>query len=650
MTIRWATTGVNSFEVIVGIASIGAFAVPAALVYLGLRTDLATYAFLALGSCSAAAAACVQGGLGAATLSWLVIAPLAAGIIGSLRAVLGLACWTILLVSVVAVLDFGNFLPPAAKTLDSHNFLNLIAMLASGTFGTTMFLRKQTQEQAKVDASRRWFSVLAEELEVGAVVVSDGAIAYANPLAKRIFELPEDPEYNDLPLAIQQQDRGESIEQSVLVDEEERWILVHREGLVEVQGDLYTAVDVTLRKEEERQRIRTEADFLRSKHLEKLGLLAGSLAHDLNNLLMVMTSNADLLLIGEEDRDKAEMSTDILSAGTQAADIIRQLLAYTGQNHLTRDTVDLGAVLDSTARIFRVEAGVKGVELEYTKDARAPLTIESDETGLRQIIGNLISNAIRATSKGGFIRVGVRLREFDNETICRAIVGADAKPGSYVVVDIADTGHGIASQDTGRIFDPFYTTHDEGHGLGLAALQGIVTRIGGLLFLDTQVGEGSTFSLCLPALTQEPQQDGVQSTVVEDKGLETPPRDVTPVQATLRVLVLDDEPRIRNQIARLLVRDGYEPVLAGDLSEAISVLQDAPVGGAVIDFLMPEQTGDVALRILQTYQPNLSAVLISGYIGPRDENVTRGFAAVILKPFSRDDFQKTIRTVIPKPA
>ena len=97
-------------------------------------------------------------------------------------------------------------------------------------------------------------------------------------------------------------------------------------------------------------------------------------------------------------------------------------------------------------------------------------------------------------------------------------------------------------------------------------------------------------------------------------------------------------------IARLLVRDGYEPVLAGDLSEAISVLQDAPVGGAVIDFLMPDNTGDVALRILQTYQPNLPAVLVSGYSGPRDENVTRGFAAVVLKPFSQDDFQKTILT------
>lgn len=649
MTIRWTTTGVNSFELIVGIASIGAFAVPAALAYMGMRTDHATYAFLALGSSSAAAAACVQGGLGATTLGWLVIAPLAAGIIGSLRAVLGLAVWTIVLVIAVAVLDFGNFLPPAAETLDSHNFLNLIAMLASGTLGTTMFLRKQAQEQAKVDASRRWFSVLADELEVGTVVVSEGAIAYANPLAKRIFRLPEDPEYNDLPLEIRQQNRGESIEQSVLVNEEERWFLMHRDSLIEVQGDLYTAVDVTLRKEEERQRIRAEADFLRSKHLEKLGLLAGSLAHDLNNLLMIMTSNADLLLAGEEDHDKAEMTTDILSAATQAGDIIRQLLAYTGQNHLAREAIDLGAVLDSTARIFRVEAGAKGVKLEYTKEATASTRIESDETGLRQVIGNLISNAIRATSEGGSIRVGVRLREFDNQTICRAIVGADAETGSYVVVDITDTGHGIAPQDTGRIFDPFYTTHDEGHGLGLSALKGIVTRIGGLLFLDTQVGKGTTFSLCLPALTQEIQQDKVQPILVEDKSLVIQPTDAAPGQATLRVLVLDDEPRIRNQIARLLVRDGYEPVLAGDLSEAISVLQDAPVGGAIIDFLMPDNTGDVALRILQTYQPNLPAVLISGYIGPRDENVTRGFAAVVLKPFSQDDFQKTIRTVIPKP-
>ena len=152
------------------------------------------------------------------------------------------------------------------------------------------------------------------------------------------------------------------------VNGEEQWILVHREGLAEAQGDLYTAIDVTLRKEEERQRIRAEADFLRSKHLEKLGLLAGSLAHDLNNLLMVMTSNADLLLADEDNRDKADMTTDILSAGTQAADIIRQLLAYTGQNHLTRDTLDLAAVVDSTARISRVEAIAKGVRLEFAND------------------------------------------------------------------------------------------------------------------------------------------------------------------------------------------------------------------------------------------------------------------------------------------
>lgn len=650
MLVRWTTTGINTFELIIGIASIGAFVVPAALVYMGLRTDHATYAFLALGSCSAAAAACVQGGLGATTLSWLVIAPLAAGIIGNLRAVLGLACWTIVLVILVGVLDIKNLLPPAAETLDGHNFLNLIAMLASGTLGSTMFLKKQAQEQAKVDASRRWFSVLAEELEVGAIVVADGAVAYANPLAQRIFGLPEIPEYNDLPVFVQQQIRGESIEQPVNVNGEEKWILVRREGLAEVQGDLYTAIDVTLRKEEEQQRIRAEADFLRTKHLEKLGLLAGSLAHDLNNLLMVMTSNADLLLIGEEDRNKAEMSTDIISAGTQAADIIRQLLAYTGQNHLTKNTLDLAAVLDSTARILRVEAIAKGVRLECVSDPSEPVTIESDETGLREIIGDLISNAIRATSKDGLVRVGIRLHEFDRATISRAVVGSDAETGPYVVVDVKDTGHGIEAKDAGRIFDPFYNTRNEGHGLGLAALQGIVTRVGGLLFLESQIGKGTTFSLCLPAHLQEPQPEGIQSLPTKNKVVKTLPRDLAPVPATLRVLVLDDEPLIRTQVARLLVHDGYEPVLAEDLSEAISALQDAPVGGAIIDFMMPEQTGDVALQILQTYQANLPAVLISGYIGPRDESVTRDFAAVILKPFSQDDFQTTIQRVMPKPS
>jgi two-component system cell cycle sensor histidine kinase/response regulator CckA len=177
-----------------------------------------------------------------------------------------------------------------------------------------------------------------------------------------------------------------------------------------------------------------------------------------------------------------------------------------------------------------------------------------------------------------------------------------------------------------------------------------VTRVGGLLFLESQIGKGTTFSLCLPAHLQEPQPEGIQSLPTTDKVVKTLPRDLAPVPATLRVLVLDDEPLIRTQVARLLVHDGYEPVLAEDLSEAISALQDAPVRGAIIDFMMPEQTGDVALQILRTYQANLPAVLISGYIGPRDESVTRDFSAVILKPFSQDDFQTTIQRVIPKPS
>ena len=379
-----------------------------------------------------------------------------------------------------------------------------------------------------------------------------------------------------------------------------------------------------------------EAQFVQSQKMQAIGQLAGGVAHDFNNLLTAISGHCDLLLLrhDEGDLDYGDL-IQIHQNANRAASLVGQLLAFSRKQNLQFATIDLRDTLADLTHLLNRLVGEK-VTLTLEHDPSLA-QIKADKRQLEQVLMNLVVNARDAMQKAGEIRVTTKNVTLTSEMQRdRAVV----PPGDYVVVSVIDEGVGIAPEKLPKIFEPFYTTKriGEGTGLGLSTAYGIVKQTGGYIFAESELGQGTCFSLYFPRFAGETPEPSV---VVPP----TKPR-VT-VQADGVVLLVEDEAPVRAFASRALRLKGYT-VLEADCAEtALMMLEDQAlsVDIFVTDVIMPGQDGPTWVRQALQQRPQTKVVFVSGYPEDAFDDGEEQIAdAVFLpKPFSLNALTQTVQ-------
>jgi PAS domain S-box-containing protein len=367
--------------------------------------------------------------------------------------------------------------------------------------------------------------------------------------------------------------------------------------------------DLLLR--EQAARHAAEASEAQSRHVQKLesiGVLAGGIAHDFNNLLHVVLGNADIALShlpqGARAREPLE---EVVRATLRAADLTRQLLAYSGKGAVVVRHLDLSNEVREMATLLRTAISKQAMlAWELAPDLPA---VSADPTQVRQVVMNLITNASDALDEEGgtiTLRTGV----IDAEDL-RHPHFEESRPGEatdialeqYVYLEVADNGAGMTPETLNRIFDPFFSTKFAGRGLGLAAVIGIVRAHKGLIRIRTAPGEGTSFRVLFPPVSGPVRNTDEVST----------PRSGWRGNGT--ILVVDDEEAVREVAERMLQEIGFQTVGAGDGREALKILklEAQQITGVLLDLSMPRMGGQETFQRLRKTHPELPVVMMSGY-------------------------------------
>ncbi|MGE0706733.1 MAG: PAS domain-containing protein [Planctomycetota bacterium] len=376
-----------------------------------------------------------------------------------------------------------------------------------------------------------------------------------------------------------------------------------RDAEGEVRTILFVCADVTERRRTEAERRQLQEDLAR--RVDDLSMLAGGVAHDFNNLLVGILGNADLALRQLPERAPVRgYLEDLRTAGQHAAELTRQLLAYSGRGRLTLSSVDLGALATGMLRLLQANVSRKasvGVE-----PAAALPAVEADETQLRQVVMNLVSNASDALV-GGAGRIVVRTGVLDAKRArASSVIPLEGEaPAGFVFVEVQDDGCGMEPEVLPRVFDPFFTTKKRGRGLGMAGVLGIVRAHGGGIALESERGRGTRVRVLLPAQGSAPAEQ-------PRAALEAP----TPPPAPSRtVLVVDDEDIVRRLCCKVLESAGYRVLAAEGGRAALALVARAtpPPDLVLCDLLMPDLDGIEVLETLAVELPAAALVLMTGY-------------------------------------
>jgi PAS domain S-box-containing protein len=373
--------------------------------------------------------------------------------------------------------------------------------------------------------------------------------------------------------------------------------LLRRSGIIQ---------DITEHRMAEHERRSLEDQLRQAQKMEAIGRLAGGVAHDFNNLLTAVLGYAEIVLASFDEGDSRHDDVEeIIKAGQSATALTQQLLAFGRRQVLKPALVDLDAVVDDTIKMLRRVVGEDVTVVRIAGDATA--TIHADSSQLQQILLNLAVNARDSMPRGGTLTIETAQVEVSPESLGEP----DAEPGRYAMLRISDTGTGMSPDVKERIFEPFFTTKERGRGtgLGLSTVYGIVKQSGGFIAVDTNPGQGTTFRVYLPFVSDETvEPDGVEATSAPASG-------VLRSTGSETVLVVDDERGVLELVAKALRRAGYEVLAVNDPLAASDACRRHPraIDLLVTDLVMPGQNGPMLAAELRNLQPGLKVLFMSGY-------------------------------------
>jgi len=403
-----------------------------------------------------------------------------------------------------------------------------------------------------------------------------------------------------------------------------------------VQGQFVTVfTDVTDQRHSEENRRRMESQIQQMQKMESLGILAGGIAHDFNNLLTGVLGNASLALLDiPEETPAYDSLKQIEKSAQRAADLCRQLLAYSGKGRFVIEPMDLNVLIDEMGNLLQSSAGSANAMIKY--DLHRPLpAIAADGAQVRQIIMNLIANASEAIGRErGLITITTGVAMCDQEYL-KTVYTNDALPeGAYVFLEVSDTGCGMDAETRARIFDPFFSTKFAGRGLGLSAIIGIMRSHKGAIKVYSEPGRGSTFKILFPASAEQP--------------MARKPASETGAQIRIEgtLLVVDDDATIRSLAGRTMQRAGATVLLASDGREAVRLFRQhaAEIRLVLLDMTMPNMNGEEAFQEIRRIRPDAVVLLSSGYneTDATSHFAGKGLAWFIQKPYRQSDLLRRV--------
>ncbi len=381
---------------------------------------------------------------------------------------------------------------------------------------------------------------------------------------------------------------------------------------------------------------RLQEQLRQAQKMEAIGLLAGGVAHDFNNLLTAVIGHSELLLhkLNQNHPLRPEIE-EIKKAGERAAQLTRQLLAFSRKQVLQPVVLDLNSLVESMSKMLRrlIREDIHLVTVPYP----GLWSVKTDPGQMQQVILNLVLNARDAMPRGGMLTIGLGNVELDETHQHHQIT---MKPGRYVVLAVSDSGEGMDSATQARIFEPFFTTKAQGKGtgLGLSTVYGIIKQSGGYIWVDSEPRKGATFEIYLPR-AEEAVAPETQAADAPQSG-----------PGSKTILLVEDDTSVRSPIRRMLERGGYRVLEAGEAEEAmrVAIQHNAALDLMLTDVVMPRMSGRQLAERMSILYPKMKVLYMSGYA---DDTLVREAAAetgrdFIEKPFTGIALVRKVREVL----
>lgn len=429
-----------------------------------------------------------------------------------------------------------------------------------------------------------------------------------------------------------------------LKDESNKWLndtqIPYYDNNGKMIGVLGILQDITQRKKAEEERHRLESQIQHSQKLESLGILAGGIAHDFNNLLMGILGNADLALMEVPTASPArENMKQIETAALRAADLTRQMLAYSGKGQFMIQPLNLSKLIEEMAHLLEVSISKKAI-LRYDFKYELP-SVQADPSQLRQVFMNLITNASDALEdNSGIITIRTDVIQVDRYYFANTYLNENLPEGTYVFAEISDTGCGMTPEVQAKIFDPFFTTKFTGRGLGLAAVLGIVRGHQGAIRVYSNDNLGTTFKVLFPCSDEEAIPFKIdEAELGQWRGQGT-------------ILIVDDEEIVLAVARQSLEGAGFEVLVAHDGQEGVDMFKEnsGQISAVVLDMTMPCMNGEETFREIRRIRADATVILSSGY--NEQEATTRfagkGLSGFIQKPYRPVELVKQLRSILAK--
>ncbi len=430
-------------------------------------------------------------------------------------------------------------------------------------------------------------------------------------------------------------------------------IMARVEALVSGSGDECRAavIDVTEQKRVERElqqtvvslqkaiadREKVEQQLLQSQKMESIGLLAGGVAHEFNNMLAAIIGFGDEIRGGlPKDRtDLLECIEQLLNGAWRAAELTRSLLAFSRRQENKPRPLLIDTLIANTVKLIRKVIG-EDIELSFNLPSKS-LVVHADPGQMEQVLLNLATNARDAMPGGGRLRIDTNVVEIKegSEMLYDLPV-----PGGYAMISITDNGRGIEKELLPRLFEPFYTTKElgKGTGLGLSIVYGIIKQHKGSLLVSSELGQGTTFTFYLPLYDGKLAEEEIAAKQPVAGGSET-------------LLVVEDEEIVRVFLQKILGKAGYRIIVAGDGEEALAKFKDHDdISMVISDVVMPKNISSEIIGEMRGLKPHLKLIFISGYTADvlSQKGLRKEGTELITKPIKKDDLLRKIRESLDK--
>jgi signal transduction histidine kinase/ActR/RegA family two-component response regulator len=405
-----------------------------------------------------------------------------------------------------------------------------------------------------------------------------------------------------------------------------------------------------------------ERQLLHAQKLESMGVMAGGIAHDFNNLLQAILGNMELAdrELSPDSRSRKYVGRAIESA-QQAAHLTDLMLTYVGKGYVAKKTLDLNNLVRNNADMLKTAATASvSIKLNLSEEL---LVILANEAQIQQVVMNLITNAAESIEKQpGLIRLTTGIRQCEPDCLNASLLEEKPPAGCYAFLEVQDNGCGMSDETKSRLFDPFFTTKFTGRGLGMSAVMGIVKSHGGALFLESEVGRGSTFRVLFPLAEgakvshhlphplphPHPNLPFMPQRVLEGEG--TKPENIQKIALSGLVLVADDEKAVMKVCVTIVKNCGFTVITAGDGGEAVAKFREHAdeIVIVLMDLTMPNTDGLTAMNEIHAIKPDARVIIASGF-NEEDMNLNitnlppSGF---IRKPYSMKALEAELRRVM----